>query len=73
MAHLHQAETWRDCLPRVKTRFPHIRASNAPSLLDDRDAFVRYLAKAHHLTLNEAKEEVDDFLYIEGLRSELRD
>lgn len=73
MALSHHAETWRDCLPRVQTRFPYVRASRAPSLLDDREAFVKYLARTHHLTLNEAKEEVDDFLYIEGLRRELND
>ena len=50
---LHQhAETWRDCLPRVQTRFPYILASRAPSLLDDRHAFVPYLARTNHLTLN---------------------
>ncbi|WP_443136559.1 hypothetical protein [Leisingera sp. ANG1] len=58
-------------MPRIKQRFPHLKASNAPSILDDRDRFVAYLARTHHLTMNEAKEEVDDFLYIESLLREL--
>jgi hypothetical protein len=39
--------------------------------LDDRDKFVAYLARTHHLTLTEAREEVDDFLYVESLLREL--
>ncbi|AHD00931.1 MULTISPECIES: hypothetical protein [Leisingera] len=65
------AASWIDRMPRIKQRFPHLKASNAPSLVDDRDRFVAYLARTHHLTLNEAREEVDDFLYIESLLREL--
>ncbi|MBY6065544.1 hypothetical protein KUW17_02245 [Leisingera aquaemixtae] len=65
------AASWIDRMPRIKQRFPHLKASNAPSILDDRDKFVAYLARTHHLTLNEAKEEVEDFLYIESLLREL--
>ncbi|CRL11296.1 hypothetical protein [Phaeobacter italicus] len=63
--------SWFDRMPRIKQRFPHLETRQAPSLLDDKDKFVAYLARTHHLTLNEAREEVDDFLYTESLHREL--
>ncbi|OED47770.1 hypothetical protein [Leisingera sp. S232] len=65
------AASWIDRMPRIKQRFPHLKASNAPSILDDRDRFVAYLARTHQLTMTEAKEEVEDFLYVESLLREL--
>lgn len=71
MTVLRSTEDWTACLPRIQDRFPYLRPNIAPSLLRDRDAFVAHLAQTHHLTLTEAKEEVEDFLYIEGLLREV--
>ncbi|MGR3759351.1 hypothetical protein ACUXV3_04370 [Roseobacteraceae bacterium NS-SX3] len=65
------ATTWLERMPRIMQRFPHLQASTAPSPLEDKDKFVAYLARTHHLTLNEAKEEVEDFFYTESLHKEL--
>lgn len=62
---------WVEVLPRAKQRFPQIRSSNAPNPTRDLDAFVAYLARTHHLTLQEAREEVADFLFTESLHAEL--
>lgn len=62
---------WDRMYPRAKQRFPHLRSDKAPSLEQDRDGFVAYLARTHHLTLREAREEVDDFLFTESLHAEL--
>lgn len=62
---------WEAVYPRAKQRFPHLKRDTAPSLERDREAFVNYLADTHQLTLREAREEVNDFLFIEGLRAEL--
>jgi hypothetical protein len=66
-------QNWSDTFPRIKQRFPHVCADKTPSLLDNRAAFEAYLAKTHQLTLTEAHEEVDDFLYVEALHRELND
>ncbi|MCD9146878.1 hypothetical protein [Pseudophaeobacter flagellatus] len=62
---------WESMYPRAKQRFPHLCAETVPSLAQDRDGFVAYLADTHHLTLREAEEEVDDFLFTESLHAEL--
>ncbi|MEP2715684.1 hypothetical protein [Pseudophaeobacter sp.] len=62
---------WEDMYPRAKQRFPHLQPETVPSLEQDRDGFVAYLANTHHLTLREAREEVEDFLFTESLHAEL--
>lgn len=62
---------WVKGLPRAKRRFPRLRWSLAPDPMHDIDGFVAYLARTHHLTLGETREEMDDFLFTESLRAEL--
>ncbi|CUH88377.1 hypothetical protein PH5382_02313 [Phaeobacter sp. CECT 5382] len=62
---------WVAIYPRAKQRFPHLRRAQAPNPGCDREAFVAYLALTHHLTLREAREEIDDFLFTESLHAEL--
>ncbi|MVO14453.1 hypothetical protein [Parasedimentitalea huanghaiensis] len=71
MTVLNASKDWANCLPRIQNRFPYLQPALAPSLLQDPEAFVVYLAQTHHLTLTEAKEEVDDFLFVEGLLREV--
>ncbi len=56
-----------DWFDRLKTRFPYLDDSAAPVARQGRDRFETYLTETHNLTLTEAKEEIDDFLYLEFL------
>ncbi|EAQ45060.1 hypothetical protein MED193_04501 [Roseobacter sp. MED193] len=62
---------WKAMYPRAKQRFPHLQRETVLSLEQDWEAFVRYLATSHQLTLQEAHEEVEDFLFTESLHAEL--
>lgn len=61
---------WALWFKRIQTRFPHLDESAMPFLKQDRDRFEAYLADTHNLTLHEAREEFEDFLYIESLARE---
>lgn len=63
--------SWAVRFPRAKQRFPYLQRRQAPCPLGDKEGFVAYLAKTHHLTLTEAREEAEDFLYCERLHAEL--
>ncbi|MFT6457772.1 MAG: hypothetical protein ACJARR_000645 [Pseudophaeobacter arcticus] len=58
--------------PRAKQRFPHLQFDTVSSLKGDHDGFVSYLADSHQLTLREAREEIEDFLFTESLHAELK-
>ena len=73
MAVLSSTKVKAESLPRMQTRFPYLQKKLVPSLLQDREAFIEHLAKTHQLTLTEAREEVEDFLFIEGLLEEVED
>lgn len=73
MTVLQPTDAWASSLPRIQNRFPYLQLNLVPSLLQDRDAFVAYLAKTHQLTLTEAQEEIEDFLFVEGLLREIED
>lgn len=64
---------WAVWFKRIQTRFPHLDDSAMPFLKLDRDRFEAYLADTHNLTLREAREELEDFLYIESLAQEMAD
>ena len=61
---------WGYWFQRIKTRFPNLEDSAMPFLKQDRTRFEHYLADRHQMTLREAREEFEDFLYIETLASE---
>ncbi len=63
--------SWAVRFPRAKQRFPYLQRRFAPCPIRDKDGFVAYLAQSHHLTLTEAREEADDFLFWESLYAEL--
>lgn len=62
---------WETMYPRAKQRFPHLQFETVASLKGDHDGFVNHLAASHQLTLREAREEVEDFLFTESLHAEL--
>ncbi|MEX0319639.1 MAG: hypothetical protein AB3N21_16915 [Ruegeria sp.] len=52
-------------------RFPNLRDSDMPFVKQNRQRFEAYLAERHHLTVTEAREELEDFLFTESLSREL--
>ena len=58
---------------RIQSRFPNLEDSAMPFLKTDRQRFEAYLADRHDLTLTEAREELDDFLFVEQLAREAFD
>jgi len=64
-------QDWNACYDRAKRRFPNLRDQDMPRVGKDRKQFEAYLAERHHLTVNEAHEEVEDFLFTESLNREV--
>ncbi|WP_298934882.1 hypothetical protein [uncultured Ruegeria sp.] len=62
---------WGATYERAKRRFPNLRDQDMMRVCKDRKRFEAYLAERHHLTVNEAHEEVEDFLFTERLNREL--
>ncbi|CUJ87978.1 hypothetical protein RUE5091_00627 [Ruegeria denitrificans] len=63
-------QDWDAMYSRAKRRFPNLRDQDKVRLSKDRKRFEAYLAERHHLTVNEAHEELEDFLFTEGLNRE---
>lgn len=63
-------QDWDAMYARAKRRFPNLRDQDKPRLSKDRKGFEAYLAERHQLTVNEAHEELEDFLFTEGLNRE---
>ncbi|MCR9126502.1 MAG: hypothetical protein NXH82_10280 [Rhodobacteraceae bacterium] len=66
-------QNWAIWFARIKQRFPNLEDSAMPFLKQDRQRFECYLAETHQLTLTEAREEFEEFLYIESLAREAID
>lgn len=63
-------QDWGTSYARAKRRFPNLRKQDMAPVPKDRQQFEAYLAERHHLTVNEAREELDDFLFTEALNRE---
>ncbi|MCX8953713.1 MULTISPECIES: hypothetical protein [unclassified Ruegeria] len=63
-------QDWNAAYARAKRRFPNLRDQDMMRVSKDRKGFEAYLAERHQLTMNEAHEEVEDFLFTEGLNRE---
>lgn len=71
---LNWVDLTKDCsasYARAKRRFPKLRDGDMARFRQDRKQFEAYLAERHHLTVNEAREELEDFLFTEGLNREV--
>lgn len=66
-------QNWADVFSRIKGRFPNLDDGAMPFAKTDRSRFEAYLADTHDLTLTEAREELDDVLYVETLAREAFD
>lgn len=65
------ASDWCMWSERIHHRFPHLDSEQMNLLYRDRKSFEAHLAATHNLSLIEAREEIDDFLYVETLAREL--
>lgn len=65
-------QDWDASYARAKRRFPNLRDRDMAHVPQDRRQFEAYLAERHHLTVNEAREELEDFLFTEALNREMR-
>lgn len=64
---------WATWYRRLQIRFPKLDDAAMPFSKLDRDRFEAYLADVQNLTLTEAREEIEDFLYIQSLLCEAED
>lgn len=75
MLHMHwsdMTQNWSVWFSRFKTQFPNLDEASMPFLKLDRGRFEAHLAETHDMTVHEAREAVDGFLYIETLAREER-
>lgn len=70
--------TWADMITdwphwsaRIRKRFPYLESAEMERTRHDRGAFEAYLASSHNLSRNEAREEIEDLLFIETLSREV--
>lgn len=61
---------WAMWFRRMQSRFPHLDDSAMPFVKQDRGRFEAYLAGTHNLSMEEAREEIDDFLFVETMALE---
>lgn len=60
-------QDWATWSHRLQTRFPNLDDAAMPFSKLDRDRFEAYLAGVENLSLTEAHEEIEDFLYLASL------
>ena len=60
-------QNWSEWFDRLKGRFPRIDDGAMAYLKQDRERFEAHVAATHDLTLGEAREQFEQFLYIETL------
>lgn len=61
---------WALWFSKMQLRFPHLEDSAMPFVKQDRIRFEAYLAGVHNLSLHEAHEEIEDFMFVESLALE---
>ena len=64
-------QDWAAAFSRMKQRFPHLDDASMPFLKLDRGRFEAHLAETHQMSLSEARQEFEDFLYVETLGKEV--
>ena len=64
-------DDWPLWSQRIRNRFPCLEPGAMKRSRHNRAAFEAYLARAHNLSLTEAREEIEDFLYLEALTREV--
>ena len=67
--------TWSDIarnpepvMPMLKRRFPDLRHSDVTDVGEDKEALAERLARRHDLTPREARDQIEDALFVADLR-----
>ncbi|MEX0340896.1 MAG: hypothetical protein AB3N11_17880 [Arenibacterium sp.] len=55
----------------IRNRFPQLSQKELDLAVTDRSMFEAELARSHHLSLNEAREEIDDLIFVQTLAREV--
>lgn len=66
---------WGNSIRLLKSRFPHIDEKVVQDAAQDPDSVIAHLARQHDLTDSEAREELQDWAFVQSLArqsSELR-
>lgn len=58
----HVLDCWPHLLPQLKTDFQHLEMDALRRFRGDRSKMETYLAETHDLTVQEARETLDDWL-----------
>lgn len=67
------AGNWSAYLRALARRFPHVDPRALSAVKDQPCEVGRILASSHDLTLNEAREVLDDFLFVQRLARDTAD
>lgn len=65
------ADDWPAWSRRIRDRFPQLEPGQIARARYDREACEAYIARRQNISLIEAREEIEDLLYIETLAHEL--
>jgi hypothetical protein len=67
------ANDWNSNLKALIKRFPYAQENDLTSHKDAPGELTEYLAQSHHLTHREAREEMETWLFVQGLAREAAD
>lgn len=67
------AGNWNDTLRTLLRRFPHADQGQLTQSKAEPDAVARHVAQTHDLTEFEAREELQDWMFVQGLAREAAD
>ncbi len=67
------ANNWNTHLRALLERFPYADRGALGAAMGEPDSTARVLAQSHDLTLHEAREVLDDFLFVQGLARDTAD
>lgn len=62
---------WGQRIELIRDRFPHVEESALARRCASKRDVISYLAESHQLTLDEAREELEDWLFTLGLSRRL--
>lgn len=63
--------SWTTQTHKLVARFPYLERKAVAAFKGDQTEFAEYLAGSHHLTVSEAKEELEDYMYSEMMARDI--
>lgn len=64
-------EEWSFWGTIIRNRFPQLSQTELKLPVEDRGVFEAQIARSHELSINEAREEIDDLIYVQTLAREV--